>query len=176
MKTILTFLGVVLLINVGNGQITSSRANKTKLAYLDSLLNVMREEKNALVLLLNDFLQESNNLEKYGNRSIIGKTINDRITSVRAVAQKRGNTVSTNRSFEKLEKIATKIVTAQAQTEVQKKRWKDKKDSLSEMSETDILMLQQLMEKKNQLESMISNTMKAGYKGGQAAVQALKAS
>ncbi|MGG9962259.1 hypothetical protein [Ferruginibacter sp. SUN106] len=35
------------------------------------------------------------------------------------------------------------------------------KDAISEMGEQDQLHLQQLMEKKNQLESMISNTMKA---------------
>jgi hypothetical protein len=52
----------------------------------------------------------------------------------------------------------------------------DKKDSISEMGETDMLMLQQMMEKKGQLESMISNVMKAGFEGGQAAIQALKAS
>jgi hypothetical protein len=60
--------------------------------------------------------------------------------------------------------------------EAEKERLRDNKDSISEMGETDMLMLQQLMEKKGQLESMISNTMKAGSEGGQAAIQALKAS
>ena len=50
------------------------------------------------------------------------------------------------------------------------------RDSISEMNETDMLMLQQLMEKKNQLETMISNIMKAGFEGGQSAIQSLKAS
>ena len=45
---------------------------------------------------------------------------------------------------------------------------KDTKDAIGEMTEQDMLMLQQLMEKKNQLETMISNTMKAGFEGGQA--------
>ena len=49
------------------------------------------------------------------------------------------------------------------------------KDSVAELNQMDMLMLQQMMEKKNQLETMISNTMKAGFEGGQAAVQALKA-
>jgi hypothetical protein len=53
---------------------------------------------------------------------------------------------------------------------------KDKKDSISKLSEQDMIMLQQMMEKKNQLETMISNVMKAGFEGGQAAIQALKAS
>ena len=53
---------------------------------------------------------------------------------------------------------------------------KDKKDSISEMNQQDMLMLQQLMEKKNKLEQMISNTMKTATEGAQAAIQALKAS
>jgi hypothetical protein len=52
----------------------------------------------------------------------------------------------------------------------------DVEDSVGEMNEADMLMLQQLMEKKGQLESMISNTMKAGFEGAQAALQSLKAS
>lgn len=53
---------------------------------------------------------------------------------------------------------------------------KDSKESISEMNQMDMLVLQQMMEKKNQLETMISNIMKAGFEGGQAAIQALKAS
>jgi hypothetical protein len=60
--------------------------------------------------------------------------------------------------------------------ESEREKWKDKKDSISEMGQMDMLMLQQMMEKKGQLESMISNIMKAGFEGGQAAIQALKAS
>jgi hypothetical protein len=60
--------------------------------------------------------------------------------------------------------------------EAERDKLKDKKDSLEELSEQDMLMLQQMMDKKNQLESMISNVMKAGFEGGQAAIQALKAS
>jgi hypothetical protein len=50
------------------------------------------------------------------------------------------------------------------------------KDSIDEMSQMDLLRLQQMMEKKSQLETMISNIMKAGFEAGQAAIQALKAS
>lgn len=49
-------------------------------------------------------------------------------------------------------------------------------DSISEMGQQDMLLLQRIMEQKSQLESVISNVMKAGYEAGQAAVQALKAS
>ena len=51
-----------------------------------------------------------------------------------------------------------------------------KKDSIAEMNEMDMLMLQQMMEKKGQLETIISNVMKAGFEGSQAAIQSLKAS
>lgn len=63
-----------------------------------------------------------------------------------------------------------------AEPENEKEKLKDQRDSISEMGEMDMLMLQQMMEKKGQLESMISNIMKAGFEGGQAAIQALKAS
>ena len=55
-------------------------------------------------------------------------------------------------------------------------RLTDQKDSISEMGQQDMLLLQQMMEKKGQLESMISNCMKAAYEGGQAAISSLKAS
>ena len=55
-------------------------------------------------------------------------------------------------------------------------RKKEQEDSISELNQQDMLMLQQLMEKKNQLETMISNIMKASSEGSQAAIQSLKAS
>jgi hypothetical protein len=58
----------------------------------------------------------------------------------------------------------------------EREKLKDKKDSIEELSQDDMFFLQQMMEKKGQLESMISNIMKAGFEGGQAALQALKAS
>ena len=72
--------------------------------------------------------------------------------------------------------IIKKVPLTHSQLQAERERLKDKKDSISEMGEMDMLMLQRMMEKKNQLESMISNLMKAGFEGGQAAIQALKAS
>ena len=72
--------------------------------------------------------------------------------------------------------VIKKVPPTHRQWQAERGRLKDKKDSISDLSETDMLMLQQMMEKKNQLESMISNLMKAGFEGGQAAIQALKAS
>ena len=53
---------------------------------------------------------------------------------------------------------------------------KAKKDKLSEMSQQDMLHLQQMMEKKSQLETMISNTMKAGSDSQNSLTQASKGS
>ncbi|MCC6808360.1 MAG: hypothetical protein IT381_13130 [Deltaproteobacteria bacterium] len=75
----------------------------------------------------------------------------------------------------KMKKVGMREMTKE-EAEGERNKLKDKKDSISEMGEMDMLLLQQMMEKKNQLETMISNVMKAGYEGGQAAIQALKAS
>jgi hypothetical protein len=72
--------------------------------------------------------------------------------------------------------VIKKVPLTRNEWQAERDKLKDKKDAISEMSEMDMLMLQQMMEKKNQLESMISNMMKAGFEGGQAAIQALKAS
>lgn len=52
----------------------------------------------------------------------------------------------------------------------------DEKDSISEMGQQDMLLLQQAMDKKNELERMISECMKAYADVAGDAVQALKAS
>jgi hypothetical protein len=53
---------------------------------------------------------------------------------------------------------------------------RDTRDSISEMGEQDMLILQCMMEKKGQLETMISNTMKAASEASRSAIQAIKAS
>jgi hypothetical protein len=49
-------------------------------------------------------------------------------------------------------------------------------DTADEMGEMDMLNLQQLMDKKSQIESMISNVMKAAQEAGEAVISNLKAS
>lgn len=61
-------------------------------------------------------------------------------------------------------------------SEAEREKPKGWKDGSDEMSRQDMLVLQQLMEKKGKLETMISNSMKAGFEGGEAAIQALRAS
>ena len=63
-----------------------------------------------------------------------------------------------------------------AEAEQARKDLRDQKDTLNEMGEMDILLIQQAMEKKDQLEQMISNALKAASEVGQAAIRALKAS
>jgi uncharacterized protein YdcH (DUF465 family) len=55
-------------------------------------------------------------------------------------------------------------------------RPEERRDGISDLNQQDMLMLQQLMERKNQLETMISNVMKATSQDSQAAIQSLKAS
>lgn len=54
-------------------------------------------------------------------------------------------------------------------------RLSDARDSIAEMNQQDMLQLQQMMEKKSQLEAMISNLLRASYEAGQSAAS-LKAS
>jgi hypothetical protein len=72
-----------------------------------------------------------------------------------------------------LKQVNASIATHKA-AQKERDRLKDKKDSISEMGQQDMLMLQQLMDKKNELEAMISSVMRAGEEGGQAVVQAAK--
>jgi hypothetical protein len=71
--------------------------------------------------------------------------------------------------------IGTKRTTGE-ESSAERERWAERGDSIAEMSAMDMLLLQQMMDKKTQLEVMISNVMKAGYEGGQAAITALKGS
>ncbi len=81
--------------------------------------------------------------------------------------QQRLNTNNTNVSIEKVSK--TQIIQL-------KKELTDKRDSLSEMGKEDQLQLQKMMERKNQLESLISNTMKKISDSQSSIIQNLKAS
>lgn len=65
---------------------------------------------------------------------------------------------------------------SQADIDRVRARLADKRDSMSELSQQDTLMLQQLMEQKSQLETMISNVMKAGSDAQSSLVSNLKSS
>lgn len=51
-----------------------------------------------------------------------------------------------------------------------------RRDSERDMGEADMLLMQQMLERKTLLEAMISNAMKMAHKNGQAAIIALKGS
>lgn len=72
-------------------------------------------------------------------------------------------------------KMVGKKAMTYEEAQAERDRLKDNKDSISELGQQDMLMLQQLMEKKNQLESMISNCMKANSDTQNNLAQALKA-
>ena len=175
MKKILS-IAICLAVCLG---VSSQTNNKQKLAQLDSLTRIMDQKKKILGAQLDDFYLHSRELEKQKDSSIKGTTIEQRLASInRDIRNRASNRKAplSNPARSALEETVAKISLTMQEIETLKKQWTNKKDSINEMGEMDMLMLQQMMDKKNQLESMISNVMKAGYEGGQAAVQALKAS
>ncbi len=78
--------------------------------------------------------------------------------------------------MEEIDNIFNQMKTKLNELNVLIDKLKDNKDAVSDMSQQDMLTLQQLMEKKNQLETMISNTMKAANDAANAAIKNLKAS
>src|SRR5687767_10915462 len=83
-------------------------------------------------------------------------------------------TKSASARIKEIENIFRQIELKLNEINILSNKLKFQKDAISEMNQDDMLMLQQLMEKKSQLEQMISNTMKAANEGGQVAIQALK--
>jgi uncharacterized protein YdcH (DUF465 family) len=110
-------------------------------------------------------------LEAHRDVSLRASTLQREITAIDAAKACKGSAAC----IAKIEIPVGKDLTY-AEAQAMRDRLVAKKDSLSELSQQDMLFLQQLMERKNQLEQMISNVMKAGYEGGQAAVQSIKAS
>lgn len=181
MKTVFFLFLICSAIPHASAQVkpTVSTGNKAKLAQLDSLLKVMEKKKNDLSQQLTDFLRASKELERSGDSSIKGTTVEERLNSVEinaAQRKKAGKKIIVSPGLLKLESITTRIKKTIDDINSTKGKWKDKKDSISEMGQMDMQMMQQMMDKKNQLETLISNAMKASYEGGQVAIQALKAS
>jgi len=137
----------------------------------------MDKKKNDLAVLLEDFLKQNKELELAKDNSIKGKTIEERLSAVESnIINRYSNKTEASPQLTILEKTSGKLRKTYEDISNITEKIRDKKDAISEMNEQDMLMLQQMMDKKSQLETLISNCMKAGYEGGQAAVQALKAS
>lgn len=75
-----------------------------------------------------------------------------------------------------LSQVEPTAPTTKAEAEALRAQLKVKADALDALEGRDMFLLQQMMEQKAQLEAVISEVMKAGYDGGTAATQALKAS
>ena len=156
---------------------TRKLTNKEILHQMDSLVKVMDKKKNELAVLLDDFLKQNKQLEIAKDNSVKGKTIEERLSSVENNMIMRMSSKSQNATqMSEIEKTSSKLRKTYEDVSNLSEKLRDKKDAISEMSKEDMLLLQQLMDKKTQLETMISNCMKASYEGGQAAVQALKSS
>jgi septal ring factor EnvC (AmiA/AmiB activator) len=74
---------------------------------------------------------------------------------------KRVNHTLVDQKLARLQITVKKLETTYNEAKALIDQLKNQKDSLSELNEQDMFFLQQLMEEKEQLESMISNIMKA---------------
>jgi hypothetical protein len=74
---------------------------------------------------------------------------------------KKIDTKLVNQKLTQLQSDIKKLETILKEAKTLMEKLQNQKDAISELNQQDMLMLQQLMEKKSQLETMISNTMKA---------------
>ena len=75
---------------------------------------------------------------------------------------KSGNVTAVNQKLERLKTTINELQTTLNKAKSLMTDLQKQKDALNELNSIDMLQLQQLMDKKSQLEQMISNTMKAG--------------
>jgi len=181
--TVMKFLSILLFLGCSFSAVSQPKAstrkltNKEILHQIDSLVKVMDRKKNDLALLLEDFLKQNKELELAKDNSIKGKTIEERLSAVESnIINRYSNKTEASPQLTILEKTSGKLRKTYEDISNIAEKIRDKKDAISEMNEQDMLMLQQMMDKKSRLEQLISNCMKASYEGGQAAMQALKAS
>src|SRR5689334_11865536 len=143
---------------------TRKLSNKEILHQMDSLVNLMQKKKMEVAADLEDFLKQNKELELAKDNSVKGKTIEERMSSVENnIIMRYSSKTPTSPQMTNIEKTTGKLRKAYEDVSNLSEKLRDKKDALSEMSKEDMIMLQQLMEKKSQLETMISNCMKANY-------------
>ncbi len=105
------------------------------------------------------------------NDSLSTIKINNKVTTV-----KKTNPKLVNQKLTDLQVTIKKLDATLKEAKALMEKLKDQKDSISELNQDDMLMLQHLMEKKGQLEQMISNVMKAASETQNNIVKNLKAS
>ena len=81
-----------------------------------------------------------------------------------------------NQKLATLQSTAKKLETTLNEAKALMKQLQDQKDAMGELNKQDMYWLQKLMEHKNQLEQMISNTMKAASEAQSNIAKNLKAS
>lgn len=91
-------------------------------------------------------------------------------------AVKKTDTKLVNQKLVQLQSTLKKLETTLNEAKALMNDLQKQKDAISELSKDDMLWLQKLMEKKSQLEQMISNIMKAGSETQNNITNNLKAS
>jgi len=89
---------------------------------------------------------------------------------------KKIDTKVVNEKLVKLQSTVKKLETTLSEANRLMNEIRDQKQSINEMNQEDMIWLQKLMEKKSQLEQMISNTMKAAAETQANIAKNLKAS
>ena len=97
-------------------------------------------------------------------------------TNTKITPAKIANPRLVNQKLVQIQATIKKLETTLKEAKAEMDKLKDQKDSISELNQEDMLQLQQLMEKKSQLEQMISNVMKAAAESQNNITKNLKAS
>jgi ABC-type transporter Mla subunit MlaD len=96
--------------------------------------------------------------------------------NMKIIPEKTVNPGLVNQKLLQLQATVKKLEATLKEAKALMDKLKDQKDTISELGQEDMLQLQQLMEKKSQLEQMISNVMKAAAESQNNIAKNLKAS
>lgn len=106
----------------------------------------------------------------------IGLFFSSVVYAQKETINKKIDTKLVNEKLVKLQASVKKLETTLSEANKLMNQIREQKQSLNELSQEDMLWLQTLMEKKSQLEQMISNTMKAAAETQANIAKNLKAS
>ena len=98
------------------------------------------------------------------------------VNAQKETAVKKTDTGQLNQKLTQLQSNIQKLEFNLKDAKTLMEKIQSQKDAISELNKQDMLMLQQLMEKKSQIESMISNVMKASSETQSNLAKNLKAS
>ena len=106
----------------------------------------------------------------------IGLLLSFVVNAQKETINKKIDTKVVNAKLVKLQSTVKKLETTLSEANKLMNEIRDQKQAISEMNQEDMMQLQRLMEKKSQLEQMISNCMKAASEAQSNIAKNLKAS